>query len=196
MIILKQHKWIRLIAMYNKTKYLCITAIAVTLALLQSQAALAMSKDRIQIEIESRIAATEQLEDAQIEVHLYENLVILTGEVRLYEQKLVGERLAWTTPGVFEVDNELRVVPRTPLTDSAIAQRIADIVSRQDRFRVANVVTNVHEGRVRLHGSFVGYSDPTDLKHQIAEIEGVIEINISARFLARLGDKPVSVNVD
>jgi len=38
--------------------------------------------------------------------------VVLTGKVRLYEQKLIADRIAWTTPGVFEVDNEIQVVSK------------------------------------------------------------------------------------
>ena len=33
---------------------------------------------------------------------------MLTGEVRLYEQKLITDRVAWTMEGVLEVENEIR----------------------------------------------------------------------------------------
>ena len=182
--------------MFKPTKYLLKAAVLCCLALFQPQASLAASADRIKSDVETRIAASERLKDTRIEVHVEERLVVLTGEVRLYEQKLVSERLAWTTPGVFEVDNELRVVPRVPRTDTAIARKIRDIVYKHERFRVANVVADVEEGRVRLNGSFLGYSDPTDLKHRIAEIEGVVEIDISARFLARLENASGNIGVD
>ena len=136
------------------------------------------------------------MEDTQIDVHVEDRLVVLTGKVRLYEQKLVSERLAWTTPGVFEVDNELRVVPRTPLNDTAIERKIREIVYTHERFRVAGVIASVEEGRVRLQGGFLRYSDPVDLKHRIAEIEGVVEIDISARFLSRPENSSASVSVD
>jgi osmotically-inducible protein OsmY len=192
----KTHRRIGIEKMLTTTKYLFMTAVLCYLVLLESQAALAASTKDIKVEVESRISASEQLGDTSIEVHVEGRLVVLTGRVRLYEQKLVGERLAWTTPGVFEVDNELRVVPGTPLSDTAIARKIRDIVYKHEQFRVADVVVNVKEGRVRLQGSFLGYSDPTELKHRIAQIEGVVEIYVGASFLSRLENSPGSADVD
>ena len=37
-----------------------------------------------------------------------------------------------------------------------------------------------------IHGGFAGIGDPVLLKHQVAKIEGVIDIKIHATFLARL----------
>ncbi len=39
-------------------------------------------------------------------------------------------------------------------------------------------------GSEKTVGSFLGFSDPTILKHKIAEIEGVVDIEISAAFFA------------
>jgi len=36
-----------------------------------------------------------------------------------------------------------------------------------------------------LKGSFLGFRDPSILKHKVAKIEGVVDIKISAAFLAR-----------
>lgn len=182
--------------MFKSAKYLFTAGVFCSLALLQIQTVLAASADHIRAEVESRISASEQLEGSQIEVIVEDRLVVLSGKVRLYEHKLVSERLAWTTPGVFEVDNELSVVPRTPINDTAIERNIRDIVSNHERFRVAGVIAKVDEGRVRLQGSFLRYSDPTVLKHRIAEIEGVVEINISARFLSRLKNSSEIAAID
>ena len=50
-----------------------------------------------------------------------------TYQIRLDEQKLVSDRVAWMTPGLDEVDNEIRVVPRLPLSDTAIERKIREI---------------------------------------------------------------------
>ena len=157
------------------------------LSLFQITVAQARSDELIQREIKAQIADSEQLAGARIEVHAEQRLVILTGEVRIYEQKLVSERIAWTTTGVFEVDNELRVAPKIPLTDTAIERKVMEIVITNDRFRAAGVNVQVSKGKVILTGNFVNFSDPTALKHKVAEIEGVIAIDMQATFLARLG---------
>ena len=43
----------------------------------------------------------------------------------------------------------------------------------------------VDNGVVAIQGSFSGIGDPTFLKHEVAAIEGVVDINIHATFLAR-----------
>ena len=113
--------------------------------------------------------------------------MVLTGQVRFYEQKLVSDRIAWTTPGVDEVDNELRVVPKLPLSDAAIERRIREILKADERFRTAAVLVRVDNSNVFLAGSFLRFRDPSILKHKVAAIEGVLSIEIRAQFLAEEG---------
>jgi len=44
----------------------------------------------------------------------------------------------------------------------------------------AGLVIRVNQGEVFLKGKFLGYRDPSVLKHKVAEIEGVITIEIGA----------------
>lgn len=167
------------------------------LVLFQVAPVLAKSDDDlIRREIEARIAKSTILRDISINVHVEERLVVLTGQVRLYEQKLISDRIAWTTVGVFEVDNEIRVVPRLPLSDAAIERKIQEIVKAKGRFRDAGVVIRVNNGRVFLKGSFLDFRDPSSLKHKVAEIEGVVAIEISAAFLARSNTAEGGAGVD
>ncbi len=155
------------------------------LSLFQASPVLARSDDLIQQEIEAQIVKNVKLRDTLIKVHVEQRQVVLTGEVRLYEQKLVSDRIAWTTMGVFEVDNELQVIPKRPVSDAAIKRKIGEIIKADERFRAAGVVVRVNNGEVFFKGNFHDFRDPSMLKHKIAEIEGVIEIKISAAFLAR-----------
>ncbi len=137
----------------------------------------------MQREIEAGIAESRELRDTQIKVHVEERLVVLAGQVRLYKQKMIGDRIAWTTPGVFEVDNEILVVPRLPLSDEAIDLKIREILKQDARFHGAGVVVTVTNGEVSLKGSFLDFRDPSVLKNRVAEIKGVVDIKISAVFL-------------
>jgi len=69
------------------------------------------------------------LKDTRIDLHVQDRLVVLAGQVRLYEQKLVSDRIAWTNSGVFEVDNEIRVIPKSRLSDEAIERNIRKIIT-------------------------------------------------------------------
>jgi len=154
------------------------------LTLFQVAPVLARSDGLIQHEIEAKIAGSTMLRDTQIEVHVEQRLVVLTGQVRLYEQKLISDRFAWTTQGVFEVDNEIRVVPKVPLADGAIEQKVKEIVNTYERFHGSGLVVKVDNGVVSIDGSFSGMGTPVFLKHKVGEIEGVVGIEIHATFLA------------
>jgi len=167
-------------------KHIGAPVLLLILVLVQVTPALARSDDLIQHEIEVQIAESAKLRGASIEVQVVQRFVVLTGQVRIYEQKLISERIAWTTLGVFEVDNEIRVVPMSPLSDAAIEQKVKEIVKADEQLRAAEVTINVTNGEVFLRGSFLGFRDPLRLKHKVAEIEGVIDIKISAAFFARL----------
>ena len=164
---------------------LILRPVLLVLALFQVTSALARSDDFIQREIEAQIAESTMLRGTQIEIHVEQRLVVLTVEVRLYEQKLIADRIAWTTTGVFEVDNEIRVVPKLPLSDADTERKIKAIVSADEHFRAAGVLVKVNNGEVLLEGSFLNLRGASQLKHKVAEIEGVVDIKISATFLAR-----------
>ena len=155
------------------------------LSLFQVTPVLARSDALIQQEIEAQIAKEVKLHDTLIKVHVDQRQVVLTGKVRLYEQKLVSDRIAWTTIGVFEVDNEIQVIPKRPVSDAAIKRKIGEIVKADERFRAAGVVVKVNNGEVFFTGNFLDFRDPSMLKHKIAEIEGVVAIKINAAFLAQ-----------
>jgi len=158
-------------------------ALLLGLMLLQANPVMARSDDLLQREIEAGIAESRELRDTQIKVHVEERLVVLAGQVRLYKQKMIGDRIAWTTPGVFEVDNAILVVPRLPLSDEAIDLKIREILKQDARFHGAGVVVTVTNGEVSLKGSFLDFRDPSVLKNRVAEIKGVVDIKISAVFL-------------
>ncbi len=154
------------------------------LALFQATPGLAQSDDLIKQEIEGKIAESPMLRGTRIKVHVERQLVVLVGQVTLYEQKLVADRIAWTTRGVHEMDNEIQVVPIAPLSDTAIERKITEMVKVDERFSMARVSIRVNNGKVLLVGSFLGFSDPSILKHKVAKIEGVVGIEIRAKFLA------------
>ncbi len=140
----------------------------------------------MQREIEAKIAESTVLRGTRIEIHVEQRLVVLSGVVRLLEQRLVSERIAWTTLGVFEVDNEIRVVPKLPLTDVAIERKVRSVIKTYQRFHGAGLMVSVDKGVVSIQGNFSGIVDPSFLKHKVATIEGVLDIEIHATFLARL----------
>ena len=81
-----------------------------------------------------------------------------------------------------EVDNEIRVVPRLPVADAEIARHIHTMINGHPLFQNAEITVDVTQGAVRLSGTCHDPGDVLFLKHQVAEIEGVIRLEILARF--------------
>jgi osmotically-inducible protein OsmY len=155
------------------------------LILFQVTPALAQSDHFIKAEIEAQLAELEKMRDAKIEIHVEQRLVVLTGTTRLYEQKLISERIAWTVPGVTEVDNEIKVVPTLPMPDAAIEWKVKEIVKFNISLHAAGIVAVVKNGAVTIQGSFSEISALIFLKHEVAKIEGVVDIRFTGEVIAR-----------
>lgn len=155
------------------------------LLLFQLTPVLAQSDHFIKAEIEAQLAKSEKMRNAKVEVHVEQRLVVLSGTTRLYEQKLISERIAWTVPGVSEVDNEIRVVPILPMSDAGIEWKIKEIVKFNISLHAADIVAVVKDGAVTIQGSFSEISALIFLKHEVAKIEGVVDIKFTGEVIAQ-----------
>jgi osmotically-inducible protein OsmY len=84
---------------------------------------------------------------------------------------------------VVELNNDIRVVPRLPVEDTEIAGHIHTLLKGHQRFQNAEITVDVTEGAVSLSGTFYDPGDFLFLQHQVAEIEGVIRLEIMAQFV-------------
>jgi len=125
----------------------------------------------------------ERLEGTEVHISVQSGQVILSGTVYLYSQKILYEHIVEQTPGVVEITNEVRVVPRLPVEDVEIARHIRMLIKGHQRFQNAGITVDVAQGAVSLSGTFHDPGDFLFLKHQVAEIEGVIHLEISALFV-------------
>jgi osmotically-inducible protein OsmY len=108
-----------------------------------------------------------------------------------YIQKMTYERIAWKTAGVIEVDNEIRVTPVKPLTDAAIKRKIKEIVQTYRQFQGVNISVSVSAGVVDVLISLNQPADILFLKRKIAAIDGVVSIDIMAKFMAVIPPAPL-----
>jgi osmotically-inducible protein OsmY len=125
----------------------------------------------------------ERLEGTEVHTVVQDGQVALTGTVYLYSQKMLYEHIVERTPGVVEINNDIRVVPRLPVEDAEIAGHIHTLITEHQRLRNTEIAVDVTEGAVSLSGTFYDPSDLLFLQHQVAEIEGVIRLEIRARLV-------------
>ena len=132
--------------------------------------------------IQDQTQSDDQLEGAEVKVAIKGGDVALSGTVRLYSQKMRYEQLVWRTPGVLDVDNEIRVRPHGLIDDRDIQRQILNIKHKYRRFQASVIQVAVDKGQVKVNGVFHNASDVLFLKHRIAEIEGVIRITIDIEY--------------
>src|SRR5262245_43533723 len=125
----------------------------------------------------------ERLEGTEVHIAVRGGQVVLAGTVYLYSQKMLYEHIVGQTPGVVEINNDIRVVPRLPVEDAEIAGYIHTLIKGHQRFQHAEITVGVTQGAVSLSGTFHDPGDLMFLQHQVAEIEGVIRLEIMARFV-------------
>lgn len=132
--------------------------------------------------IQDQVRSDDQLEGTEVRVAVKGSDVVLSGTVRLYSQKMRYEQLVWRTPGVLDVDNEIRVRPHGLIDDRDIKSQILNTKHKYPRFQASVIKVSVDKGQVKVNGTFHDASDVLFLKHRIAEIEGVTRITIDIRY--------------
>ena len=163
---------------------LLVFLITIVSGITDAQAVLAMSDKIIKQRIEDEAAGTINLRETKVQLAVEDGYVVLYGTVGLYIQKMLYEQITWKTKGVVEVDNEIRVVPRLAQSDTVIERKIMELFLIHRRFQDLNIIVTVVKGAVKIHITPDHPSDVLFLKHRVAEIEGVISINIQAKFIA------------
>ncbi len=170
--------------MNNATSYSKSTVIfaAFLLLVLASTQALADNDRTIRLAIEKAAADTPKLQGTDVRFAVKGGSIVLFGSVRLYLHKMLYEQIAWRVTGVAEVDNEIRIEPQMPLPDVEIARKIREIAKLYVQFHESGMKVTVARGAVILSATFHHSQDVIFLKKNVAEIEGVIAIDIAATF--------------
>ena len=145
---------------------------------------LAMSDKIIKQRIEDEATDNFRLRGTKVNLAVEDGFVVLYGTVGLYIQKMLYGQIAWKTKGVAEVDNEIRVVPGLAQSDAVIERKIMELVQTHRRFQGVNVIVTVVKGAVHIHTTLDHPQDVLFLKRTVAEIQGVVDINIQAKFVA------------
>jgi hypothetical protein len=121
--------------------------------------------------------------DNGVTVNVDNGFVVLAGRVRLLAQRMRYAQIAWQTIGVKEVDNEIHVVPQNAISDAEIEKQVSYIMI--DTYRRywhhemdAQIV--VDQGRVRIKANLRRPRDLVMLKHRLAKIEGIIDLEIDS----------------
>ncbi len=161
----------------SKKIMLCVLAITFSL-LFYSPKAMALSDAILKQRILSRAAQTSMLNSTRVQVDVKNGAVILSGTVLLYAHKMKYECITWQTYGIVDVDNKVMVVPKYKVADSIIERKINEVLETFRRQYTSEVTARVTNGKILLQGIFAHPRIVFFLKREVADIEGVIAIEI------------------
>ena len=168
----------------NRNLMMLVVFIIIVSGITQTHAMLANSDKVIKQRIEDQVADTLSLRKLKVDLAVEEGYVVLYGTVGLYIQKMLYEQIACKTEGIIEVDNEIRVVPRSAQSDAVIERKIMALAQTHRRLQGVNIIVTAVNGAVQIRNTLDHPHDVLFLKRRVAEIEGVIDINIQAKFIA------------
>ncbi len=156
--------------------------IIVLFLVLSTAQASAMSDADLKHWIEAKAARTPVLVIADgVRVDVDDGFVVLSGRVNLLAQRMEYDRIAWQTNGVKEVDNEIHVVPEKSISDAEVERRVRYVVVdtyRRYWHHEMDAHIGVDKGQVRIRANLRRPRDLIMLKHRLAKIQGVTEVEI------------------
>lgn len=161
---------------------LAVSFLVILLFMFQNSRARIHSDLSIKQRIEAKVAKTPELNKACVNVYVENGNVVLTGHVRFYSQKMMYEKIAWQTEGVAEVEDEIVVKPLFRLDDTTIKRKIKGFIKVNQQLQISNVTITVKNGNVLIKGKVIHPNNVLILKHKIAEIEGVVAIEMRISF--------------
>lgn len=161
-----------------------LAILAMSTGILISTPAFSSSDISIKQQIEKKAGEDADLKTGTVKVAVQNGFVVLYGSVDRYIQKMNYEKIAWNIEGVVEVENEIRVIPIVFHEDADIERKVKEIVQTYDRFQGVSISATVKTGVVNVLITLNHPEDVLFLKRRIAEINGVVAIDIMAKLVA------------
>lgn len=129
--------------------------------------------------VENQLAWDNRLISFDINVDVTGSTATLTGTVPTYFEKLIAEEDAFSTPGIFAVENNLTVsFPEgyPVLPDSEIKDSIESMLIWDNRIDATKVDVSVNGGIVRLEGAVDGFWKRAIAENIAYSVSGVVDV--------------------
>jgi osmotically-inducible protein OsmY len=140
----------------------------------------AIDDKALEIEINHRLLQADEVLFRKISVEALEGRVLLLGAVPKPDDRIEASRLAWETPGVREVMNEVQVTDRSGIVnyfkDAKITTELRFLVLRDRDIRDINYSIETVNGIVYLLGIAQDKSELDKVTRHARNISGVEKV--------------------
>jgi osmotically-inducible protein OsmY len=130
----------------------------------------------IKSRIEQMLSWHQEIDEKKIEISVRGGLVTLSGSVDALWKRMYVQELASNVTGIFEIKNELSVVPTSAFRDEAIAREIMGAIEKDTSVEIGSINVEVKEGIVRLSGTVKNRCESRDVYSIAMHIAGVKDI--------------------
>jgi hyperosmotically inducible protein len=130
--------------------------------------------------VEASLGANEKVKARQVEVQTREGVVYLTGVVDTADARREAARLAWGTPGVRGVFNDLTVGELTVgdwMDDIMISSKVKSSLIANTLLRAGDIDVSSSQGVVTLIGRVSSQAIKTDAERVARATKGVSDVN-------------------
>ncbi len=140
----------------------------------------AIDDKALEIQINHRLLQADEVLFRKISVEALEGRVLLLGAVPKPDDRIEASRLAWETPGVREVMNEVQVTDRSGIVnyfkDAKITTELRLLILRDRDIRDINYSIETVNGIVYLLGIAQDKAELDKLTHHARNIAGVEKV--------------------
>lgn len=133
------------------------------------------SDQALEDEIRHELEGDGHVDDATIGISVANRIVVLTGTVRSYAERIAAQRAAHRVPGVLDVVNELVVVAvdAAERTDAEIAAAVRHTLQWDVRVPDERITSTVSGGTVTLGGTVAALREREDAEEAVRALRGV-----------------------
>ncbi|MBD3254117.1 MAG: BON domain-containing protein [Candidatus Lokiarchaeota archaeon] len=133
--------------------------------------------EEIKSNIKNALSLTSDINDKNINVDVKDGVVTLYGNINSVWQKVKTEQIVSDMTGVFEIVNELAVVPTEKILDEKIAEDIVAALIRNYNIDVEEIDIKVEDGIVNLYGNVSDWRSYDALINTVRCTRGVLDID-------------------
>ncbi|MFX1572721.1 MAG: BON domain-containing protein [Promethearchaeota archaeon] len=144
-----------------------------------------------------RLAWDDRIDESQIDVSIYDNIVSLKGCVSTYPEKVLAEIEAQMVPGIKSVVNAIEV--KFPgsyeiLSDQDVSEAMYCLLDANSEINSNNVQVSINEGNIILEGTVNSYWKKEKIRKLASQISGVVSVKnkISINPDVKISDKEIA----
>jgi osmotically-inducible protein OsmY len=136
-----------------------------------------MTRERIRQRVQEEIQWDARLDHSQINVSMQNNIVVLSGYIPSYNQKLWAKAAALRVRNVNVVNNELIIKPTQTITDDVfIKVRIENILKWNSLVDIQELMLSIESGFVVIEGAVDAYWKKMETEKMLLNVIGVLDI--------------------